>query len=184
MIARDLGDFLRNPDGTAKGLGRVRQDLFGAGCGHMQLHDDVLQISFDQAFTVPLTNALRTWHELLERRHRNGLGWLGGLHLRYRLRPPHGQEHRNALKKVPLPAVLAGAHIDQQSESPRIDQSLLPSAHTQFTSYQRCRMPSPAGLFFHLPASNTALPCLRSAAGHPLQAVPEGSSFRHSICLY
>lgn len=113
MIARDLGDFLRNPDGTAKGLGRVRQDLFGAGCGHMQLHDDVLQISFDQAFTVPLTNALRTWHELLERRHRNGLGWLGGLHLRYRLRPPHGQEHRNALKKVPLPAVLAGAHIDQ-----------------------------------------------------------------------
>ena len=113
MIARDLGEFLRNPDGTAKGLGRMRQDLFSAGCGHLQLHDDVLEIRFDQAFTVPLTNALRSWYELLQRRHRNGVGWLGGLHVRYRLRPPHGEEHRNALKKVPLPAVLAGAHIEQ-----------------------------------------------------------------------
>lgn len=102
MISRDLGGYLKNPDGTTKSLERMRNHLIRLGSGTVSRTPDALRVDFDQAFALNTTNALREWFELLEERHGAGLSLTGGLPLRFVLRPPLGEEYRNTMEKVRL----------------------------------------------------------------------------------
>ena len=102
MIERDLGDSLRNSDGSAKTLNRMREALFRQGPARIDLRDDTLSIEFAKAYTRTRTQMLTHWLRTLSSRHQGGLTLLGGLKLNFALRPPLGEEYRNAARKIPL----------------------------------------------------------------------------------
>jgi len=111
MIERDLGEFLKNPDRTVKTLGRMRESLIRQGPAQIAFQDDMLAVSFDNAYSIPRTKMLKCWFDTLSARHSDGLGLLGGLKLGFELRPPLGDEHRNAGTRVPL-SVLKSSRSD------------------------------------------------------------------------
>ena len=102
MIERDAGDLLKNANGTTKTLARMRDVLFRQGAGRLQISDGTLLISLDRAYTPKRTRMLCDWLDKLAARHKTGLALLGGLALRFSMRPAHGPEFRNAGKKRSL----------------------------------------------------------------------------------
>ncbi len=102
MIERDAGDLLKNADGTTKTLARMRETLFRQGVGNLHIKGDNLVISLDKAYTPKRTSMYREWFDTLTAKHRKGLTLLGGLSVRFKLRPAHGPEFRNAGKKCAI----------------------------------------------------------------------------------
>jgi len=102
MIQRDLGDFAKNADGSAKSLGTMRDCLFRQGCSRVSFRQKTYEVQFSNSFSPELTQELNRWFGIIEKRFENGLNILGGAGLKFCLLPPHGEEHRNALRKLPL----------------------------------------------------------------------------------
>jgi len=102
MIERDLGDKLTNSDGTVKTLDRMRDTLFRQGAATLTRDGDQLVVRFLNSYRVNPTNMLRDWFGIVTKRHRDGIGLLGGLRLLFKLQPPRGEEYRNTGRKVDL----------------------------------------------------------------------------------
>jgi hypothetical protein len=102
MIERDLPAGLHNPDGSTKCLQTMRETLFRQGCARIRFTGQTMQIGFQNSFDLKQTSLLRHWFELLSERFVDGMDILGGFRLDYQLRPPYGEEHRNAYTKIPL----------------------------------------------------------------------------------
>ena len=102
MIERDLGEWIRNPDGSTKTLHTMRTVLFRQGAAHIQSTEDAICLRFQDSFSQERTELLQNWFDCLHGRHANGLQILDGLKLAFQLRVPRGEEHRNAYRKAPL----------------------------------------------------------------------------------
>ncbi len=102
MISDDLGKGCINPDGTVKTLSRMREILFRQGAGKVFFKDNTFEIRFMNAFDITMTKMLDRLFREVSREHADGLTILGGAKLRFTLRVPHGDEHRNCLEKVPI----------------------------------------------------------------------------------
>jgi len=102
MIQRDLGDFIKNADGSVKSLSTMRNSLFLQGSSRITFREQKYEIEFSNSYSPELTQELHRWFEMLEKRCRAGLSILGNSTLKFYLQSPHGEEHRNALRKIPL----------------------------------------------------------------------------------
>jgi len=102
MIQRDLGEFIKNADGTVKSLFTMRNSLFLQGSSRVMFRRQSYEVRFSNAYSPELTQELNRWFELLEKRSEAGLDILGGSRLKFYLQSPHGEEHRNALRKLSL----------------------------------------------------------------------------------
>lgn len=108
MIVRDLSPCLSNPDGTTKWLQTSREMLFRQGSARVRRNGDTLEVHFENAYSPEWTERYRRWFGQVQERTGDGLSLLGGLKLRFILRPPHGDEHRNSHRKSLLtPETLA-----------------------------------------------------------------------------
>jgi len=108
LIERDLGEGLRNADGSTKTLERMRDVLFRQGAAHIQLVEETIRVRYQDSFSWERTELLKTWFEGLSRRHADGLQILDGLRLTFQLRVPRGEEHRNAFRKSRLGSAKLG----------------------------------------------------------------------------
>lgn len=106
MIERDLGEGIRNPDGSVKTLHTMRDVLFRQGPARIQLVEDTIQLSFQDSFSQERTELLGNWFDCLHDRHADGLQIIDGLKLSFQLRVPRGEEHRNAFRKARLCSVM------------------------------------------------------------------------------
>ena len=106
MIERDLGECIRNPDGSVKTLHTMRDVLFRQGPARIQLVEDTIQLSFQDSFSQERTELLGNWFDCLRDRHADGLQIIVGLKLSFQLRVPQGEEHRNAFRKARLCSVM------------------------------------------------------------------------------
>jgi hypothetical protein len=102
MIQRDLGDFIKNADGSVKSLATMRDSLFRQGSSRVMFREEGYEVKFSNSYSPELTQELNRWFELLEKRCKAGLNILGGSRLKFYLQSPHGEEHRNALRRRPL----------------------------------------------------------------------------------
>ncbi len=102
MIERDLGENIRNPDGTRRTLDRTRNTLFRQGAAKLRKEDSRLIISFLSSYRVEQTRSLNQWISKVKQRHKEGLRILGGLSLDYELEPPRGEEYKNSGVKIDL----------------------------------------------------------------------------------
>ncbi|MFT4305079.1 MAG: transposase [Candidatus Woesearchaeota archaeon] len=102
MMQRDLGDLIKNPDGSLKTLHTMREILIRQGCSKMRLNNKTIEIYYENGFTVELNNHLNSFYNYISERCSKGLDILGGLKLKYNLEVPYGDEHKNSLKKVVL----------------------------------------------------------------------------------
>ena len=102
MIERDLGESIRNPDGSTKTLHTMRTVLFRQGAAHIQLAEDTICLRFQDSFSHERTELLKNWFDTLHGRYADGLQILDGLRLGFQLRVPRGEEHRNAYRKARL----------------------------------------------------------------------------------
>ena len=110
MIERDLGESIRNPDGSTKTLHTMRPVLFRQGAAHIQSAEDTISLRFQDSFSQERTELLQTWFNSLHGRHTDGLQILDGLKLAFQLRVPRGEEHHNAFQKARLrPAKSVGS---------------------------------------------------------------------------
>ena len=102
MISDDLGDWGLNRDGTVKTMGRMRNKLFRQGPGVIFFKEGIFEIKFRNAFSIPMTKMLDTIFRKIDCEFSAGLNILNGCKLRFTMRVPHGEEHRNSLEKKPL----------------------------------------------------------------------------------
>jgi hypothetical protein len=102
MIERDLGELIRNPDGSTKTLHTMRGVLFRQGAAHIHLADDTIRLHFQDSFSWERTQLLKNWLDALSHRHADGLQIIDGFRLTFQLRVPRGEEHRNTLRKARL----------------------------------------------------------------------------------
>ena len=102
MIERDLGEGIRNPDGSTKTLDTMRTVLFRQGAAHIQLVEDTICLRFQDSFSQERTELLKNWFDGLHGRHADGLPIIDGLKLSFQLRVPRGEEHRNEFRKARL----------------------------------------------------------------------------------
>lgn len=102
MIQRDLGDFIKNADGSIKTLDTMRDSLFRQGCSRIMFKENTYEVEILNTFSSNFTRELKNWFEILDDRWGDGLKILGGSKLKFILQPPHGKEHRNAMRKLPL----------------------------------------------------------------------------------
>jgi hypothetical protein len=102
MIQRDLGSFIKNADDSVKSLGTMREVLFRQGNARVMFSENTYEIRFLNSFSADLTQELARWFRILENRWNSGLNIIGDSKFKFILQPPHGEEHRNRLQKVPL----------------------------------------------------------------------------------
>jgi len=102
MVQRDLGDFIKNADGSIKSLATMRDSLFLQGSSRVMFREHRYEVQFLNSYSPESTQELKRWFDLLEKRCDAGLNILGGSRLQFYLQSPHGEEHRNALRKRPL----------------------------------------------------------------------------------
>jgi len=102
MVQNDADRFMINKDGSVKSLQTMREYLFKQGCSKVSLSDGTIHVHFQNSFSPELTEHLAKFYKKIYQRIENGLGILGGLKLEFHLRPPYGDEHKNAFKKIPL----------------------------------------------------------------------------------
>lgn len=102
MIQRDIGDFIKNADGSVKTLSTMRESLFRQGSSQVMFKEGIYEVKILNSFSPEMTQELNSWFEILDKRWESGLKILGGSRLKFFLQSPHGEEHRNAMRKVPL----------------------------------------------------------------------------------
>jgi hypothetical protein len=102
MVQNDADRFVINKDGSVKSLQTMREYLFKQGCSKVSLSDGTIHVHFQNSFSPELTEHLTKFYKKIHQRIENGLGILGGLKLEFHLRPPYGDEHKNAFKKIPM----------------------------------------------------------------------------------
>jgi hypothetical protein len=113
MIVRDLSPCLSNPDGTTKWLQTSREMLFRQGSARVRRNGDTLEVHFENAYSPARTEQYRRWFEQIHERTGDGISLLGGLKLRFILRPPHGDEHRNSHRKSLLTLKTTDRSVDE-----------------------------------------------------------------------
>ena len=101
MIEEDIGDFIKNDDGTTKTLNTMRELLFRQGNGEIKLNGKTIEIKFKNRYSFEQTKNLKKWFEKVNQK-KEGLELLGGLKIKFRFKYPNGEEFKNKLKKVPL----------------------------------------------------------------------------------
>jgi hypothetical protein len=102
MVQKDADRFVINKDGSVKSLQTMRESLFKQGCSKVSLSDGTIHVHFQNSFSPELTEHLTRFYTKIHQRIENGLRILGGLKLEFHLRPPYGDEHKNAFKKIPM----------------------------------------------------------------------------------
>lgn len=102
MIETDMGDDIKNPDGTVKTLARMREFLFRQGAGKIFYINEEFRIEFSTAYSPEMTTVLKRLYRRLQLKFSEGLKLLGGARLNFSLAVPYGDEYRNTLQKVPL----------------------------------------------------------------------------------
>jgi hypothetical protein len=105
MIQRDLGMFLRNPDGSVKTLKTMRDVLFRQGCAQIRLRHNTLEVSFLNSYSSSVTQQLHQWYQHMAEKTSRGIELLGGLQLQFRLKPARSDELRNGMTKIPVNSV-------------------------------------------------------------------------------
>ena len=102
LIQRDLGTFIKNHNESVKSLNTMRDLLFRQGSASVSLKQDCLEIKYMNSYSPKLTQELNNLYKKIYERTPNGLSILGGLQLKFVLKPPISEEHKNGMKKVPL----------------------------------------------------------------------------------
>lgn len=102
MIQIDAESLMKNSDGSVKSLEKMRDYLFKQGCAKVMISKDTIEVHFLNSFSPKLTEHLEKFYYLIHDKTTNGLKILGGFKLQFFLRPPYGDENKNALKKVLL----------------------------------------------------------------------------------
>jgi hypothetical protein len=115
MIVRDMGSCLSNPDGTTKGLQTTREMLFRQGSAQVRRSGDTLEVHFENAYSPQRTEQYRRWFDQIQERTSDGLSLLGGMKLRFILKPPHGPEHSNSHQKALLTSETADRPIGEMA---------------------------------------------------------------------
>jgi len=105
LIQRDLGDFIKNHDGSVKSLRTMRETLFRQGSARVTLRKATIEIQFLNSYSPKLTEQLTNFYHKIYERTSDGLALLDGLKFKFILNPAVSEEHRNAMKKVPLSTV-------------------------------------------------------------------------------
>jgi hypothetical protein len=99
MMQEDLGDYIKNADGSIKSLDTMREFLIKQGAASVRLNDDTIEIHFLNSFKVVENNHLNKFYNFINEKCKNGLNILGGLKLKYFLKIPYGEEYANSFKK-------------------------------------------------------------------------------------
>jgi hypothetical protein len=102
MIQADVGSLMINNNGSVKSLHTMREYLFKQGCSKVNISKDTIHVYFQNSFSPKLTKQLNTFYNVIHKKIEGGLKILGGLKLEFHLRPPYGDEHKNAFKKLPF----------------------------------------------------------------------------------
>lgn len=102
IIQRDLGDFIKNADGSIRALSTMRESLFRQGSSRVIFREETYEVHILNSFSPDLTQELSKWFELLDKRWGNGLKILGDSKLKFFLQSPHGEDHKNSFRKTPL----------------------------------------------------------------------------------
>lgn len=85
-----------------KWLQTSRELLFRQGSAQVRRNGIALEVHFENAYSPERTEQYRRWFDQIQERTGDGLLLLGGMKLRFILRPPHGPEHRNSHQKALL----------------------------------------------------------------------------------
>jgi hypothetical protein len=83
----------------------MRDILFRQGSARVTLRKDTIEIQFLNSYSPKLTEQLSDFYHKIYERTSDGLALLDGLKLKFVLNPAVSEEHRNAMKKVPLSTV-------------------------------------------------------------------------------
>ena len=102
MIQRDLGDFIKNADGSIKTMSVMRESLFRQGSSRVVFRNNTYEVEILNRFSPKFTKELENWFGILEKRFIDGMKILGGSKLKFILQHPYEKEHRNAMRKLPL----------------------------------------------------------------------------------
>ena len=102
MIQRDLGDFIKNADGSIKTMSVMRETLFRQGSSRVVFRNNTYEVEILNRFSSKFTKELESWFGILEKRFGDGMKILGGSKLKFILQQPYEKEHRNAMRKLPL----------------------------------------------------------------------------------
>jgi len=102
MIQRDLEDFVTNHDGTKTSLERMREVLFKQGSAKVLFKNNTFEIQFLNNYTPKRTELLSKFYQKITERFPDGLKILGGLKLKYSLKPPIREGYGNGMKKIPI----------------------------------------------------------------------------------
>ena len=105
MIQTDLGQSIKNYDGTKKTLKSMREKLFKQGSAVIKFRNDTFEIHFLNNYTSKLTNQLAKLYLNAHDISKDGLSLLGGFKIKYVLNPPLGKESRNSMERIPLDAI-------------------------------------------------------------------------------
>lgn len=102
MIENDMGEHIRNADGTARTLGRMRSMLFRQGAGMIRFRDRTFDIEFQNSYSPQMTGILNDLFKSIGADQGQEFALLGGAKLKFSMKIPFGEEHRNSLEKEPL----------------------------------------------------------------------------------
>ena len=102
MIQRDLGDLIKREDGSIKTLQTMREILFRQGSSKINLKDNTFEVNFLNSYSSQLTDQLKRFYDTINERHLNGMEIIGGMKVKFNLKPPLGKEHKNSMNKVRL----------------------------------------------------------------------------------
>ena len=102
MIENDLGKDIKNSDGTVKTMSRMRDLLFRQGAGTVFFRNDTFEVQFQNSYSPVMTKMLKQLFKHLGVDKGKKLKLLGDAKLKFLMKIPFGEEHRNSLEKVPL----------------------------------------------------------------------------------
>ncbi|UCE07525.1 MAG: transposase [bacterium] len=102
LIQDDLGQFVKNADGSLKTLQTMRELIFRQGSAEMKLNNDTIEIHFQNDFTSSVAKQLNSFYQRINEIAKNGLNIIGGFKMKFFLKTAWGNDATNGLKKVKL----------------------------------------------------------------------------------
>jgi len=80
----------------------MREVLFKQGSAKVLFKNNTFEIQFLNSYTPKRTELLSNFYQKRNERFPDGIKKLGGLKLKYTLKPPIREGHRNGMKKIPI----------------------------------------------------------------------------------
>ena len=102
MIEKDMGEDIKNSDGTIKTMSKMRSTLFRQGAGTIFFRNGTFDIKLQNSYSPNMTKTLNQLFKKLGIYQGVKLDVLDGAKLKISMQIPYGEEHRNFLKKCPL----------------------------------------------------------------------------------